>query len=78
MNTEDPTDDHLPEPPHQLTKLPAMMDHTGSMTAQIVGGVRKEDCQHVTDQESSELWDSLALEVAEIKAKGWMVQILDD
>jgi len=40
------------------------------MTALIAGGlVAKEDCQFAIDQESRNLWDRLAVEVAEVQAK---------
>lgn len=38
-----------------------------SMYAQIVNGLDKEKSQHVTDEESSKMWDTIASEVAEMR-----------
>lgn len=44
-------------------------DALSSMYVQILLDVPKADCPYVTDAESGALWDTVAAEVAAIKAK---------
>jgi hypothetical protein len=48
--------------------------HVASMYAQIVNGLDKENSQHVTDEESSAMWDKIAAEVTEMRAENPNIQ----
>lgn len=39
-------------------------DVLGSMYANIVGGVAKEDSPYVTDEETSQMWDQIVANMA--------------
>lgn len=39
-------------------------DVLGKLYANIVGGVAKEDCIYVTDEETGKMWDQIAANMA--------------
>jgi hypothetical protein len=45
------------------------VSQVSSIYAQVVNGVPKEQSQHVTDAESSTMWDTIAAEVEEMRAE---------
>ena len=48
------------------------------MIQQITMGVRKDETTLIKNEEESATWDELEIEIAEIKAKGWIVDIASD
>jgi hypothetical protein len=48
-------------------------DNAETMLTEIMLGVRKEDASSVFDAETSDLWDRLSAECAEINARGHAV-----
>ena len=48
-------------------------DELNRMAREITLGVAKEDSRVTMTAEASKAWDSLAIEIAEIKAEGWIV-----
>jgi hypothetical protein len=48
------------------------------MIQQITMGVQKDETTLIKNEEESATWDRLEIEIAEIKAKGWIVDIASD
>lgn len=48
------------------------------MIQQITTGLPKSQTKLISTAEESEAWDTLEIQIAEIKAKGWIVDIAYD
>jgi hypothetical protein len=55
------------------------IDDLSHMYAEIVNGTPKADSQYARQSgEASDLWDTIAAEVADAKQQGWVAEIVNE